>query len=1357
MSMHIDCFDDDKDKLVLSDSDNIEAVLNDNDDIEVVLNDNDDIEVVLDDSEDIEVVLNDSDDIEVILDSSAITWSEINGDLKKNKAIVEFLNNLPMLPDIPVEGDYILKAVEGDTLWEEDNIATRDELASTKEELQANIDTKQDKGDYALKSEIPDVTPYATKTELTEGLSTKQDKGDYVTKALYDQTNESFQNALNSKQDAGDYVTNTELESKGYLTSYTETDPVYTADKPNLALKSELPDLAPYATKEELNSGLAGKQEAGDYALKSEIPTNNNQLENGAGYITADYHDSTKQDVIDDLDEIRSGAELGATALQSYTETDPIYAADKPNIATKDELTEGLDTKQDVIEDLETIREGASKGATALQTVPAEYVTETELDAKGYLTSYTETDPVYTADKPNIALKSEIPTKVSSFTNDANYQTATDVAQMIASIPQFEVKIVDELPLQGQKMILYLVPKASTSGDNIYDEYIWLESTSSFELVGTTTVDLSNYYTKEEINQSLNNKQNVIADLDIIRAGAELGATALQSIPTEYVTETELEAKGYLTEHQDISGKQDKITATNKLSADLIQDGTTNKVVTASEKTAWNNKQDAISDLAIIRSNASAGKTASDTIATYGDIVTHDASEFQAAGRYAAEVHTHTKADITDFPAIPSKTSDLINDSGFITSVPVASSTVSGTVKVGTGLTITNGVLSADAQKIDVDSALSSTSTNPVQNKVINTALVGKQDTISDLDTIREGASKGASALQEIPDEYVTETELNAKGYLTSYTETDPIYTADKPNIALKTDIPTKTSELNNDSGFITELPIATPSTLGVVKVDGTSILIQDDGTISSVQGPEGTTNYVSLSNKPQINSVELVGNKTLEELSIANIIHTHVVSDITDLQTILDTKANTADLATVATSGNYNDLTNKPTIPTVDSVLNSTSTNPVQNKVINTALVGKQDTISDLATIREGASKGATALQAVPTEYVTETELNAKGYLTEHQDISGKQDKITSTNKLSADLIADGTTNKVVTASEKTAWNNKQDAIVDLATIRSGASAGATAVQPDDLATVATSGSYTDLINKPTIPTVNNATISIQKNGVVVDSFTVNQSTAKTINITVPTTATDVNALPDSTKYGYSFDLSIDSDTYVVSLTMKDQNGTAIGATQTIDLPLESVVVNGSYDKTNKKIVLTLQSGSTVDVPVGDLIAGLQTEITTTNKLSADLIADGTTNKVVTVTEKSTWNNKQDTLTAGAGIKIENNIISSEGTKILTDDVTIVQNDNVITTIGTKTKSNTNLYSWVGTQTEYETDSNNGTITSDTQCLITDDESELVEYIPIATDSSLGLVQPDGTSITIDEQGVISSKGGTSITIRRW
>lgn len=57
-----------------------------------------------------------------------------------------------------------------------------------------------------------------------------------------------------------------------------------------------------------------------------------------------------------------------------------------------------------------------------------------------------------------------------------------------------------------------------------------------------------------------------------------------------------------------------------------------------------------------------------------------------------------------------------------------------------------------------------------------------------------------------------------------------------------------------------------------------------------------------------------------------------------------------------------------------------------------------------------------------------------------------------------------------------------------------------------DGLSTVATSGSYNDLSNKPTIPTVNNGTLTIQKNGTNVATFGANQSTNATANIIVPT-----------------------------------------------------------------------------------------------------------------------------------------------------------------------------------------------------------------------------------------------------------
>lgn len=69
--------------------------------------------------------------------------------------------------------------------------------------------------------------------------------------------------------------------------------------------------------------------------------------------------------------------------------------------------------------------------------------------------------------------------------------------------------------------------------------------------------------------------------------------------------------------------------------------------VTEQNKTTWNNKQDAIADLDTIRSNAQAGKNASQTIAGYGNIVTHNVSEFATSSQGSKADSALQKADIT--------------------------------------------------------------------------------------------------------------------------------------------------------------------------------------------------------------------------------------------------------------------------------------------------------------------------------------------------------------------------------------------------------------------------------------------------------------------------------------------------------------------------------------------------------------------------------------------------------------------------------------------------------------------------------------------------------------------------------------
>lgn len=85
------------------------------------------------------------------------------------------------------------------------------------------------------------------------------------------------------------------------------------------------------------------------------------------------------------------------------------------------------------------------------------------------------------------------------------------------------------------------------------------------------------------------------------------------------------------------------------------------------------------------------------------------------------------------------------------------------------------------------------------------------------------------------------------------------------------------------------------------------------------------------------------------------------------------------------------------------------------------------------------------------------------------------------------------------------------------------------TSSQVTGLATVATSGSYNDLSNKPTIPTVNNAQVTIKQGGVTKGFFTLNQSVATTVNLDSGASGeyncTQILVTEDNTTVGVNFD----------------------------------------------------------------------------------------------------------------------------------------------------------------------------------------------------------------------------------------
>lgn len=93
-----------------------------------------------------------------------------------------------------------------------------------------------------------------------------------------------------------------------------------------------------------------------------------------------------------------------------------------------------------------------------------------------------------------------VPTNNNQLTNGAGYQTASQVQSAISDavgdITGIEYQIVEELPGTGEKGVIYLISNSGT-GQNIYDEYIWTGTT--FEKIGTTDVDLSNYWSKTDL------------------------------------------------------------------------------------------------------------------------------------------------------------------------------------------------------------------------------------------------------------------------------------------------------------------------------------------------------------------------------------------------------------------------------------------------------------------------------------------------------------------------------------------------------------------------------------------------------------------------------------------------------------------------------------------------------------------------------------------------------------------------------------------------------------------------------------------------------------------------------------------
>ena len=245
------------------------------------------------------------------------------------------------------------------------------------------------------------------------------------------------------------------------------------------------------------------------------------------------------------------------------------------------------------------------------------------------------------------------------------------------------------------------------------------------------------------------------------------------------------------------------------------------------------------------------------------------------------------------------------------------------------------------------------------------------------------------------------------------------------------------------------------PQSDGSAIIDSTTPYVQDlpstdDGKIYIYLGiAYSATNVEMVSNHPvyyyKDGAIREWSNTPAAIASVAWGDITGTLSNQSDLNSALGAKANSADLAAVATSGSYNDLTNKPTVPEIKRRVDATTVTNISPLYV----AGDGTTTYPMALKTHGDDRaGSFAYININEPTSSITEAYAGGYV----------------------------------------WDMDEDWWRKMSEVRLAL--------------------YSDI---PTVPTVNNATLTIQKNGTTVNTFTANASSNVTANITVPTATSDL------------------------------------------------------------------------------------------------------------------------------------------------------------------------------------------------------------------------------------------------------
>ena len=417
----------------------------------------------------------------------------------------------------------------------------------------------------------------------------------------------------------------------------------------------------------------------------------------------------------------------------------------------------------------------------------------------------------------NNQIKSSIVDNLESLAADKSLSANQGriLKEMIANLANLQIEIVDQLPSIGETNIIYLVKKSGSAPD-IHDEYVFVDG--KWEKIGDTEIDLSNYYTRAEVDAkipvipnietSISGAGNVITLIEV-DANNKHKVNATKGISV--YTQQEVDAKIPVIPNIEtsISGAGNVITlievdANNKHKVNATKGISVYTQQEVDDKLTGFGAGDVIAAEAfttadrVITSNGP-GKTVKDSgilinnLALKSYVDEKEIAWDKVTGKpetYVPAAHTHPLAQITDAGALAYK--DKIDESDLNFDIP---------------------------EGIVVDSSLSTTSVNPVQNKVVTEALNNrytKSETYSQSEIDEKIGSAGSGD--------VMASGNLAVDYIIVGAGTKSIKNSGQTlsNLALKSEIPSLSGYATQS--WVTNQGYSTENTWRPVKVGSTTL-----------------------------------------------------------------------------------------------------------------------------------------------------------------------------------------------------------------------------------------------------------------------------------------------------------------------------------------------------------------------------------------------------------------------------------------------------------------------------------------------------------------------------------------------------